>query len=74
MRPKGDVSSGQNPLTDRPNHASSKPTWSFHERYASDAEFKRQVDEARKRSTSERNTVALKNSLSMTQGKRPKLY
>jgi hypothetical protein len=71
---KGDLTSGANPNTDRPNHASSKPTWSFHERYASDAEFKRQVDEARKRSTSERNTVALKNSLNMTQGKRPKLY
>ena len=71
---KGDLTSGANPNTDRPNHASSKPTWSFHERYASDAEFKRQVDEARKRAAREHGTVALKTSLDLTRGKGTKLY
>ena len=74
MKVQGDIASGANPATDRPNHASAKPTWSFHERYSSDAEFKRQVDEARKRSAQERSTSALKSSLEMVQGKKPKLY
>jgi hypothetical protein len=63
-----------NPNTDRPNHASDKPTWSFHERYGSDPEFKRQVDEARKRSADERNLTALKSSLDIANNKGPKLY
>lgn len=71
---KGDYSSGANPATDRPNSASSKPTWSFHERYSSDAEFKRQVDEARKRSAAEKNTESLKTSLDIANSKGPKLY
>lgn len=70
----GDLSSGKNPNTDRPNSASPRSTWQFHERYASDSEFKRQVDEARKRSAEERGTEALKTSLDMTRGKGPKLY
>jgi hypothetical protein len=74
MNIKGDLVSGTNPNTDRPNHASSKPTWSFHERYASDAEFKRQVDDARKRSAAERGTAALQTSLDLTRGKGRKLY
>lgn len=49
-----------NPRTDLPNHASNKPTWSFHERYNSDAEFKRQVDEGRRRSKEIATTKALK--------------
>lgn len=65
---KGDMTSGANPATDRPNHASGKPTWSFHERYSSDAEFKRQVDEARRRSAQERSTANLQSSLNMTRG------
>lgn len=63
-----------NPATDRPNHASDKPTWSFHERYNSDAEFKRQIDEARKRSAAERTTAALKTGLDIVNNKGPKLY
>lgn len=70
--PKPDPS--LNPNTDRPNSPSAKPTWSFHERYASDAEFKRQIDEARKRSSEERGTAALKTSLDLTRGKGTKLY
>lgn len=62
-----------NPRTDLPNHASSKPTWSFHERYNSDAEFKRQVDEGRQRRDAERNLIALQSSLDMVR-KRKKLY
>lgn len=71
---RGDLTTGPNPQTDRPNHASGKSTWSFHERYASDAEFKRQVDEARKRAAQERSTAALKESLEMSRGNRKKLY
>lgn len=73
MKVRGDLTSGANPQTDRPNHASSNRTWSFHERYASDAEFKRQVDDAKRRQAQEQSTAALTNSLAMTsQGK--KLY
>ena len=74
MNLKGDIASGRNPNTDRPNHASSKPTWSFHERYQSDAEFKRQVDEARQRSAAERSLNALQTSLDLSRGKGKKLY
>lgn len=75
MRPlKGDVTSGDNPRTDRPNHASEKPTNSFHERYNSDAEFKRQVDEARQRVKQEQGLAQLKQSLNITQNKGQKLY
>lgn len=62
-----------NPSTDLPNKPSAKPTWSFHERYASDAEFKRQVDEARARTTAERSLTALTTSLNMVKNKE-KLY
>ena len=71
---RGDVTSGANPNTDRPNSASPKPTWSFHERYGSDAEFKRQVDDARKRAAAEKNTVAVKSSLAIANNNGPKLY
>ncbi len=62
-----------NPNTDRPNHASDRPTWSFHERYASDAEFKRQVDEGRKRANELRTTKQLA-SVAEIGRKRKKLY
>ena len=74
MKIKGDITSGDNPRTDRPNHASSKPTNSFHERYGSDAEFKRQVDEGRRRAAQERSLVQLKQSMDIGSGKHPKLY
>lgn len=73
MRPKGDLTSGDSPLTDMPNRASPNPTWSFHERYASDAEFKRQVDDARHRRMQEQSTEALTKSLNMV-SQRQKLY
>ena len=41
-------------------------TWSFHERYAGDPEFKRQIDEGRQRSKERREQDALKSALSMT--------
>lgn len=73
MNVKGDLTSGDNPLTDMPNRASSKSTWSFHERYASDAEFKRQVDFARRQRMQDQSTEALSKSLNMVQNKE-KLY
>ena len=51
-----------------------KPTVGFHERYAHDAEFKRQVDDARKRASRERTTKALKASLALTRGQGTKSY
>lgn len=71
---KGDIITGVNPATDRPNHASSKPTWSFHERYNTDAEFKRQVDEARKRSKADRGHATLISALESTRPGGRKLY
>lgn len=71
---KGDTTSGTNPATDRPNHASTKPTWSFHERYGSDAEFKRQVDEARRRVREDKSLSAIQSSLKMTRPGGGKLY
>ncbi len=71
---RGDLTSGANPNTDRPNHASTKPTNSFHERYGSDAEFRRQVDEGRRRKAQERGLADLQSSLDVAAGKRPKLY
>lgn len=73
MHVKGNITSGDSPLTDMPNRASANPTWSFHERYASDAEFKRQVDDARKRRMQEQAQATLKTSLNMVQN-RQKLY
>lgn len=70
---KGNLTSGTNPLTDMPNRVSAQPTWSFHERYASDAEFKRQIDDARNRRMQEQATKTLTNSLNMTRD-RKKLY
>lgn len=58
-----------NPNTDVPN-TPSRPTNSFHERYASDAEFKRQVDEGRRRATIERSSQQLQSVIK----DRPKLY
>ena len=48
-------------------------TWSFHERYASDPEFKRQIDEGRTRSQAKRELAALKEALAMPQH-RKRLY
>lgn len=62
-----------NPLTDLPNNASRKPTWSFHERYASDAEFKRQVDEGRRRSRESATQQQIQSALDM-QNQGRKLY
>jgi hypothetical protein len=42
-----------------------KPTVGFQERYNSDAEFKRQVDDARRRSAQKRSLDALKAALDM---------
>ena len=50
-----------------------KRTWNFHDRYSSDAEFKRQIDEGRVRSNAKRELAALKDALSMPQRKK-KLY
>jgi len=50
-----------------------QPTISFSDRYASDQEFRKQVDEGRKRATEKRTTEALKKSLSMPK-RREKLY
>lgn len=62
-------------MKDESTKRADKPTVGFHERYASDAEFKRQVDEARRRSATERSTAAFQESLAMTRGKgRSKLY
>ena len=57
--------------------AAAKPTVGFHERYATDEEFKQQVDEGRKRAASNRDSASLKDSLSMIRGdytKKKKLY
>ena len=51
-----------NLATDRPNHASDRPTWSYHERYNSDAEFKRQVDEGRKRASADRSLKQIREA------------
>ena len=67
--------------SDRPNFPDSgsltdrtgKRTWSFHERYASDPEFKRQVDEGKRRAQDKRELLALKKALSMP-SRREKLY
>ena len=45
-----------------------KPTIGFSDRYANDSEFKRQVDEGRKRSETKRQHEALKESLRMVRG------
>ena len=66
---------------DRPNFPDSgdlrrsgnKSTWSFHERYASDPEFKRQVDEGRTRAQSKQGLSELKSALAMPREKK-KLY
>lgn len=50
-----------------------KPTVGFHDRYANDTEFKRQVDEARNRSAAERSLATLKKSLAMVKN-REKMY
>lgn len=64
-----------NPNTDVPNRPT-RPTNSFHERYASDAEFKRQVDEGRRRVVNERNSKQLQGALDSiaNKGGSPKLY
>ncbi len=57
--------------------AADKPTVGFNTRYANDDEFKRQVDEGRKRADTKRDHAALKDSLSMIRGdytKKKKLY
>ena len=51
-----------------------EPTWNFKDRYASDAEFKRQVDEGRKKRTEASSLSALQSSLDLTRGKGKKLY
>lgn len=73
MKLKGNLTGGDSPLTDMPNRASAKPTWSFHERYASDAEFKRQVDDARNRRMAEQQQTARDTALNMVKN-RQKLY
>lgn len=69
--------------SDRPNFPDSgsdttrsknPSTWSFHERYASDSEFRRQIDEGRRRRAEEMGTTKLKKSLAMTRGEGPKIY
>ena len=55
------------------NERTGKRTWSFHDRYSSDTEFKRQIDEGRVRSSAKRELAALKDALSMPQRKK-KLY
>ena len=56
-----------------PNERTGKRTWNFHDRYSSDAEFKRQIDEGRTRSKAKQELAALKDALSMPQRKK-KLY
>lgn len=48
--------------------ADAKPTIGFHDRYANDPEFKRQVDDGRKRAEASRNIRALKDALAMSRG------
>lgn len=48
--------------------AGAKKPSAFEERYASDPEFKRQVDDGRKRATTKRNHNALKEALDMVRG------
>lgn len=50
-----------------------KPTVGFQDRYANDVEFKRQVDEGRKRSNQGKSLEALKASLNMVKDGK-KLY
>ena len=50
-----------------------KRTWNFHDRYSSDTEFKRQIDEGRTRSKAKQELAALKDALSMPRRKK-KLY
>ena len=50
-----------------------KSTWGFHERYANDPEFKRQIDEGRIRSRAKQSLESLKQSLLMPTRK-AKLY
>ena len=59
----------ETPSTER----TGKRTWSFHDRYASDDEFRRQVDEGRKRRQSERTHAAVTDSLAMVKNKK-RLY
>ncbi len=57
--------------------AGDKPTVGFADRYANDAEFKRQVDDGRKRAAANRTHDSLKESLAMIRGERTakkKLY
>lgn len=50
-------------------------TWGFNDRYATDPEFKKQVDEARKRADNKRDLEMTKEALSQISGKRgKKLY
>ena len=58
---------------DQTNDVTGKRTWNFQDRYSSDIEFKRQIDEGRTRSKAKQELAALKDALSMPQRKK-KLY
>jgi len=51
----------------------SRPTIPFQDRYSSDAEFKRQVDEGRRKRKEKDSLAALKSSLNMVNN-RKKIY
>lgn len=61
------------PNSDLPNDGKMNTTSDFHVRYTNDPEFKRQVDEGRKRAGVNRAQAALKDSLTMVQ-RRKRLY
>lgn len=51
-----------------------KPTVSFQDRYANDEHFKAQVDEARRKSSVERQRRELEKALEVVRGKGRKSY
>jgi len=51
-----------------------KPVLTFHDRYATDASFKEQIDSLRKRAVAKRTTQTLTTSLKLTRGQGTKTY
>lgn len=59
------------PDSGSPTQRTGKRTWAFHERYSSDPEFKRQIDEGRKRAN-DAGVQQLKDALATN--RQTKLY
>jgi len=68
--PNSDLPNSPNP---RPGGGQSPTSWQFHERYASDPEFKRQVDEGRRKNRAKKSFAALESVLKMVKDGR-KVY